>query len=149
MKKINIKYFMPPGEILRCTAQCWLYFTRLAKITSSYTIDSERGARASRKLAAFRPKVRAAGLHALFFRQKRQWTRRPGAGAQAYGTRDCHMQGRSTGACNATYNGACKRRKHGARMAVQHCAARAQAPQAPMIGLDEPPGQVHSVPAQG
>ena len=44
MKKINIKYFMPPGEILRCTAQCWLYFTRLAKITSSYTIDCERGA---------------------------------------------------------------------------------------------------------
>ena len=35
---------MPPGEILRCTAQCWLYFTRLAKITSSYTIDCERGA---------------------------------------------------------------------------------------------------------
>ncbi len=44
MKKINIKYFMPPGEILHCTAQSWLIFTRLAKITSSYTIDSERGA---------------------------------------------------------------------------------------------------------
>lgn len=37
MKKINIKYFMLPGEILRCTAQFWLFFARLAKITSFYT----------------------------------------------------------------------------------------------------------------
>ena len=69
MKKINIKYFMPPGEILHCTAQSWLIFTRLAKITSSYTIDSERGARASRKLAAFGPRY-ALQAFTPFFQAK-------------------------------------------------------------------------------
>jgi hypothetical protein len=46
-EKNKYKIFHAAGQILRCTAQSWLYFTRLAKIPSSYIIDSERGQRAS------------------------------------------------------------------------------------------------------
>ena len=71
---------MPPGEILHCTAQSWLIFTRLAKITSSYTIDSERGAAGLTKTGGIQAQGTRCRPSRLFFRQKRRRTRRPGAG---------------------------------------------------------------------
>ena len=35
---------MPPDGIPHCPARSWLFFTRLAKIASSYTIGIEHGA---------------------------------------------------------------------------------------------------------
>jgi len=118
-----------------------------ASISSvKYSIDSERGAAGLTKTGGIQAPYTHCGLQALFFQAK---TATDKAAPRRRRMQAAHVTAICTGACNTTYNGACKWHTYGARMAVQHCAAQGQAPQAPMIGLDEPPGQVHSVPAQG
>lgn len=94
--------------------------------------------RSSRKPAAFRPPG------------TRCWPSRPAFSRQAAADKAIAIRHGSTWLPHTT--GAHNWRTYlahitGARMAVQHRAARAQTRQAAIIGLDEPPGQVHSVPA--
>ncbi|OXS28277.1 MAG: hypothetical protein BCS36_00880 [Desulfovibrio sp. MES5] len=71
MKKINIKYSMPPGGITPHPAQAGHFFTRLAKKTSSYTICTVHGTAGHTQNGGIQAARRALQvLHSLFFQQK-------------------------------------------------------------------------------